>query len=66
MATAITIAGRPYAPKAGAPARPAIVMESSPAAGWQGTKTREKRYLHKIGNTTVSRRLPSVSIRTFS
>ena len=54
LATAGTIASRAYAPKPGAPARPAIVREAcQQLAG--GRRTLEKRYLHKIGNTTQLR-----------
>src|SRR5207244_12270250 len=48
---ALTIADRAYAPKPGAPARPAIVREACQQLAGE-RRTLEKRYLHKIANTT--------------
>src|SRR5262249_36849428 len=48
-----TIADRAYAPKPGATARPAIVFWRMLSSGWLAEENTEKRYLHKIGNTTV-------------
>ena len=51
MEPADTIANRAYAPKPGAPARPAIVREACQQLAGE-RRTLEKRYLHKIANTT--------------
>ena len=52
MEPAGPIADRAYAPKPGAPARPAIVREARQQLAGEKKNTGE-RYLHKIGNTTV-------------
>ena len=51
VGSADTIANRAYAPKPGAPARPAIVREACQQLAGDRTIL-EKRYLHKIANTT--------------